>query len=221
MQNLFYTHTTPSDYQCDQIWRFIGLWASFSSIWQQLICPNLPHSWAMFVKVLKSFIFLVKSLLGNFSRHLDIFSGHTADYHPSGFFRDPHHSQLHKGIHFGVFKLQQKVTRPKARLIQFSTSLRWMGGSNQMPAYLGQLLHLWSHFAVSMMSVFAQERRVRISRKNKRLILKCRNLNNFTVILKLKFSPNWPNEHSACFYRYYEVWYPWLLVKESFGTYDP
>ena len=29
--------------QCDQIGRFIGLWAPFS-LWQQLICPNLPHS---------------------------------------------------------------------------------------------------------------------------------------------------------------------------------
>ena len=25
-------------------WRFIGLWATFQSLWQQLICPNLPHS---------------------------------------------------------------------------------------------------------------------------------------------------------------------------------
>ena len=30
--------------QCDQIGRFIGLWAPFQSLWQQLICPNLPHS---------------------------------------------------------------------------------------------------------------------------------------------------------------------------------
>ena len=30
--------------QCDQIWRFIGLWATFKSFWQQLICPNLSHS---------------------------------------------------------------------------------------------------------------------------------------------------------------------------------
>ena len=59
--------------QCDQICQFIGLWATFKSLWQQLICPNLPHSWAIFVMVLKSFIFLVKSLLGNFSRHLAIF----------------------------------------------------------------------------------------------------------------------------------------------------
>ena len=30
--------------QCDQIGQFIGLWATLQSIWQQLICPNLPHS---------------------------------------------------------------------------------------------------------------------------------------------------------------------------------
>ena len=30
--------------QCDQSEQFIGLWATFLSIWQQLICPNLPHS---------------------------------------------------------------------------------------------------------------------------------------------------------------------------------
>ena len=30
--------------QCDQIGRFIGVWATFQSLWQQLICPNLPHS---------------------------------------------------------------------------------------------------------------------------------------------------------------------------------
>ena len=30
--------------QCDQIGRFIWLWATFQSLCQQLICPNLPHS---------------------------------------------------------------------------------------------------------------------------------------------------------------------------------
>ena len=30
--------------QCDQIGRFFALWATFSSLWQQLICPNLLHS---------------------------------------------------------------------------------------------------------------------------------------------------------------------------------
>ena len=56
--------------QCDQIGHFIGLWASFLSFWKPLICPNLPHSQAIFVK---SIIFLLKSFLGNFYRHLAIF----------------------------------------------------------------------------------------------------------------------------------------------------
>ena len=64
--------------QCDQIGRFIGLWATFQSFRPQLICPNLLHSKAIFVKVSKSFIFLVTSFLGNFYRHLAIFTGHTA-----------------------------------------------------------------------------------------------------------------------------------------------
>ena len=59
--------------QCDQIGRFIGLWASIQSIWPQLICPNLLHSFAIFVKVSKSFIFLVKFFLANFHINLAIF----------------------------------------------------------------------------------------------------------------------------------------------------
>ena len=30
--------------QCDQIGQFIGLWATFQSLWKQLFCPNFPHS---------------------------------------------------------------------------------------------------------------------------------------------------------------------------------
>ena len=63
--------------QCDQIGRFFALWATFQSLWQQLIGPNLPHSKAIFVKVSKSISFLMKSFLGNFYRHFTIFSGHT------------------------------------------------------------------------------------------------------------------------------------------------
>ena len=59
--------------QCDQIGRFIELWATFQCIWKQLICPNPPHSEAIFVKVSKSLIFLMKSFLGNFYRHLALF----------------------------------------------------------------------------------------------------------------------------------------------------
>ena len=49
---------------------FIALWATFQRLWQQLFCPNCPHFWGNFVMVSNYFIFLVKSFLGNFSRHL-------------------------------------------------------------------------------------------------------------------------------------------------------
>ena len=64
-------HIEPG--QCDQIWWFIGLWATFKSFWQQLICPNLSHSYGIFVKESKSIIFLVKSFLGKFYRYLAAF----------------------------------------------------------------------------------------------------------------------------------------------------
>ena len=49
----------------------------FKAFGNNLICPNLPHSQAIFVKVSKFIIFLVHSFLGNFYRLLVIFSGHT------------------------------------------------------------------------------------------------------------------------------------------------
>ena len=55
--------------QCNQIGWFIGLWPTFQNLWQQLICPNLLH----LAKVSKSLIFLIKSFLGNFYKHLAIF----------------------------------------------------------------------------------------------------------------------------------------------------
>ena len=64
--------------QCDQICAIYWTLGNFKSHWQQLICPNLPHYRAIFVKVSKSIIFRVKSFLANFYRHLAIFSGHTA-----------------------------------------------------------------------------------------------------------------------------------------------
>ena len=59
--------------QCDQIWRFIALWTTFKCFFQHLICPNLSHSYWIFIKESKSIIFLVKSFLGKFYRHLAIF----------------------------------------------------------------------------------------------------------------------------------------------------
>ena len=46
----------------------------FLDFGQQLICPSLPHSSAIFVKLSKSFIFLVKPFLVNFYRQYAIFS---------------------------------------------------------------------------------------------------------------------------------------------------
>ena len=56
--------------QCDQIERFFAVFASIQSRWQQLFYANCPHCQAIFVKVSKAFIILVKSFLGNFYRHL-------------------------------------------------------------------------------------------------------------------------------------------------------
>ena len=58
---------------CGLIGRFIALWATFWSLWQQLFSPKRPHFLAIFVKVSKSFISLVKSFLGNFYRRLATF----------------------------------------------------------------------------------------------------------------------------------------------------
>ena len=59
--------------QLDQIGRFFALRATIQSRWQQLFYPNCPHCKASFVKVSKPFIFLLKSFLGSFDRHLAIF----------------------------------------------------------------------------------------------------------------------------------------------------
>ena len=59
--------------QCDQIGQFKELWTIFQSLWQQLFCPNQPHFYAIFGKVSKPFIFLMKYFLGNFYRHLATF----------------------------------------------------------------------------------------------------------------------------------------------------
>ena len=64
---------------------FKTLWATFQSWRQQLFCPNCPYCQAIFVKVSKSFIFLVKSLLGNFYRYLATFylsHCHTGYHYP-------------------------------------------------------------------------------------------------------------------------------------------
>ena len=42
--NLIFCQIRQHTQQCDQIWRFIGLWPTFKCFWQHLICPNLSHS---------------------------------------------------------------------------------------------------------------------------------------------------------------------------------
>ena len=64
--------------QCDQIGQFNGLWATFQSLWQHLICPNLLHSEAIFVKVSKSLIFIVISFWATIIDDWRLFTGHTA-----------------------------------------------------------------------------------------------------------------------------------------------
>ena len=49
--------------QCDQIRRFIALWASFQCRWQELFCPNCPHFW-QFCKGVKIFHFSSAIIFG-------------------------------------------------------------------------------------------------------------------------------------------------------------
>ena len=51
-------------FQCDQIWRFFGIWATFQSLWQQLICPNILHSYTIFCKGVKIFHFSSEIIFG-------------------------------------------------------------------------------------------------------------------------------------------------------------
>ena len=59
---------------CDQIGQFIALWATFQNLLHCLFCPNCPYFSAIIEKMSKSFIFQVKSFLGNFYRHLATFN---------------------------------------------------------------------------------------------------------------------------------------------------
>ena len=55
------------------VWPDWAIYWTFGHFSKPLFCPKLPHSQAIFVKVSKSWIFLVKSFLGYFYRHLAIF----------------------------------------------------------------------------------------------------------------------------------------------------
>ena len=54
-------------------WAIYWTLGNFASLWQQLILPKSPTFLGNFCKLSKSLIFLVKSFLGNFYRHLAIF----------------------------------------------------------------------------------------------------------------------------------------------------
>ena len=69
--------------QRDQFGRFFALWATIECLWQQLFYPNCPHCSAIFVKVPKPIIFVVKSYLGTFKDIWRFLSGHTAREIPS------------------------------------------------------------------------------------------------------------------------------------------
>ena len=69
----FCTIWTYSTYAAWQDWEIYWILATFWSLWPELICPNLLHSWAIFVKVSKYLICQVKSFLDNFYRHLATF----------------------------------------------------------------------------------------------------------------------------------------------------
>ena len=64
--------------QCDQIWRFIILWASFQSPGQQLFCQNCQHILGNFRKGVKIFHFTRKILFGQLFRDIwQLLTGHT------------------------------------------------------------------------------------------------------------------------------------------------
>ena len=94
---IFLASYTTSRWQCDQIGRIIGLCPTFQSLWQQLVCPNLPHSYAIFVDVWKSPIFLVEIFLGNIWW---LFTGHTGRW-------------LHLKYNFQLKKVARKRDRSK------------------------------------------------------------------------------------------------------------
>ena len=73
-------HAMEGPWQCDLIGRFFAFWASIQSQLQQLFYPNRSHCYAIFVKLLKSFVFLVKSFLPTFIDIWRFFTGHTGPW---------------------------------------------------------------------------------------------------------------------------------------------
>ena len=69
--------TDVNKFECDQIGQFIGLWTTFQSLSQQLICPNHPNFKAILVEMSKSLIFLVTPFLATFIDIWQLFTRHT------------------------------------------------------------------------------------------------------------------------------------------------
>ena len=63
----FTENQMPVTLKCDQIERFIGLWATFQGL------PKSPTFLGNFCKGVKIYNFLLEIILGNFYRHLAIF----------------------------------------------------------------------------------------------------------------------------------------------------
>ena len=67
--------------QCDQIGRFFALWATFKAF-GKINLPKSPTFLGKFCKGVKIYHFSREIILGNFYRHLAIFSGHTGGNGP-------------------------------------------------------------------------------------------------------------------------------------------
>ena len=65
------------DSQCDQIGRFIALWPTFQSQWQQLFCPNCPHFRQFLKRCWNLTFFLWNNFWATFIVIWQLFTGHT------------------------------------------------------------------------------------------------------------------------------------------------
>ena len=60
--------------QCDQIGRFIGLWATFSSLWQQLVLPKSTTFFGNFCKCVQKYYFSTEIIFGQLLQTIGDFS---------------------------------------------------------------------------------------------------------------------------------------------------
>ena len=64
IKNHFVFTVTALSMQCDQIGRFIALWATYQSLWQQLLLPKSPIFLGIFCKGVKIFHFSNEIIFG-------------------------------------------------------------------------------------------------------------------------------------------------------------